>query len=97
MSLSFPVTAGIEQTKLISGTARTESAQIIDQSSQIPTAADLSVENQQSTERANSSPSDPDISSEQVRVSVTTGQSSVRGNLSRGEATNIYQQIAKFL
>lgn len=98
ISNSIPVTAGIEQTKVAKNqAARTESAQIIDKQSQIPTAAELSVINTESTERANNQPEDPQIAAEQIRVSVTTGESNIRGNLSPVKAAEIYETISKLL
>lgn len=98
ISNSIPVTAGIEQTKVATNqAARTESAQIIDKQSQIPTAAELSVINAESTERANNQPEDPQIAAEQIRVSVTTGESNIRGNLSPVKAAEIYETISKLL
>jgi len=95
---SIPVTAGIEQTRVSNQSIpRTESAQIIDKTSQIPTASELSSINAASTERANNQPKDPEISAEQIRVSVTTGQSNIRGNLSPVRAAEIYAQISKLL
>lgn len=95
---SIPVTAGIEQTKVTrQEVARTPSAQIIDRQSQIPTAAELSVINAESTERANNQPKDPEIAAEQIRVSVTTGESNIRGNLSPVKAAEIYETISKLL
>lgn len=95
---SIPVTAGIEQTKVTrQEVARTDAAQTIDKQSQIPTAAELSQVNAQSTERANNAPSNPTISAEQIRVSVTTGQSNIRGNLSPVKAAEIYETISKLL
>ena len=98
ISNSIPVTVGIEQTKVTNQeVARTQSAQIIDRSSQIPTAAELSVINSDSTERANNQPEDPKIAAEQIRVSVTTGESNIRGNLSPVKAAEIYETISKLL
>lgn len=98
ISNSIPVTAGIEQAKVATNqAARTESAQIIDKQSQIPTAAELSVINAESTERANNQPEDPQIAAEQIRVSVTTGESNIRGNLSPVKAAEIYETISKLL
>lgn len=95
---SIPVTAGIEQTKVTrQEVTRTPSAQIIDRQSQIPTAAELSVINAESTERANNQPKDPEIAAEQIRVSVTTGESNIRGNLSPVKAAEIYETISKLL
>ena len=97
MTLGIAVTAGIEQTKVTSKSSRTTQTEVIDKASQIPTAAALSRANQSNTEKANNQPKDPEISSEQIRVSVTTGESNVRGNLSKGQAADIYKQIAQFL
>lgn len=98
ISNSIPVTAGIEQTKVAKNQAtRTDAAEIIDRKSQIPTAAELSLKNAESTQRANNQPKDPEINAEQIRVSVTTGQSNIRGNLSPVKAAEIYETISKLL
>ncbi|NVK24263.1 MAG: hypothetical protein HWE10_04995 [Gammaproteobacteria bacterium] len=97
MTLGVAVTAGIEQTKVTSSSSRTKQAEVIDKASQIPSAAALSRANESNIEKANNQPTDPQIASEQIRVSVTTGESNIRGNLSKGQATEIYKQISQFL
>lgn len=95
---SIPVTAGIEQTKVTrQDVTRTDAAQALDRQTQIPTAAELSLNNAESTERANNSPTNSTIAAEQIRVSVTTGQSNIRGNLSPVKAAEIYETISKLL
>jgi hypothetical protein len=98
ISNAFSVTAGIEQVKVAKQSSnRTAAANVIDKSSQIPTAAELTLQNQQSVDRANNQPSDPNLSAEQIRVSVSTGQSNIRGNLSPVQAAELYEQISKLL
>lgn len=98
ISNAFSVTAGIEQVKVAKQSSnRTAAAEIVDRSSQIPTAAELTRQNQQSVERSNNQPVDPDLPAEQIRVSVTTGQSNIRGNLSPMQAADLYEQISKLL
>lgn len=95
---SISVTAGIEQTRVTrQNVTRTSAAQSLDRQSQIPTAAELSNINTQAEQRARTEPKDPEISAEQVRVSVTTGQSNIRGNLSPVKAAEIYETISKLL
>lgn len=95
--MNIAVTAGIEQTKVASTKARPAQVEIIDKKSQIPTAAELTQNNTDNINKANNQPTDPNIPAEQIRVSVTTGESNLRGNLSRGQAAEIYKQISKLL
>ena len=98
ISNTFSITAGIAQTKVANNNSdRTASADAIDRVSQIPTAAELSLQNSQSSERASNQPKDPDIPAEQIRVSVTTGESNIRGNLSPVQAAELYKSISKLL
>ena len=98
ISQSLPVTAGIEQTRVAKqGDTRPQSAQVLDKTNQIPSAAEVSVQHAQSEQRQNAIPKDPEIAAEQIRVSVTTGESNIRGNLTPVKAAEIYQTIAKLL
>ncbi|MDU0112106.1 hypothetical protein RT723_03640 [Psychrosphaera aquimarina] len=99
MSISnYSVTAGVEQTKVASRVAvRTKQAEIIDKVSQIPTAAELTRQNSQNVHISGNLPQEPQIESEQVRVSSTTGQSDIRGNLSPVQAAKIYEKIARLI
>lgn len=99
MSISnFSVTAGIEQTKVASGAlVRPKQAEVIDKVSQIPTAAELTEKHSQNVHISNNLPKDPNITSEQVRVTSTSGQSDIRGNLSPVQAAKIYEKISRLL
>ena len=98
ISNSFVVNAGIEQAKVsTSGPVRTTAAEIIDRASKIPTAAQLSGANTESSDSAKNTPEQTESFSEQIRVTVTTGQSNIRGNLSPNQAIELYEKIAKLL
>ena len=97
---NVPVTAGIEQarTSNTKNVGRTESANVIDRASQIPTAASL--DNQQaisSAQQAVAKQPPVHIAKEQVRVTTTLGKGDIRGNLTPARAAEIYEAIAKLL
>lgn len=91
------ITAGIEQTRVAQGSSRPKQTDIIDAKTSIPTAAAVEQNNTASRKVANNKPDDPQLAAEQIRVSVTTGESNVRGNLTPAKAAELYQQIAKLL
>ena len=94
-----PVTAGIEQTKTSNAVStRPDKAQVIDRTTNINPAAavDLSRTPSQQRQQTIDNPT-PDIPKEQIRVSVTTGEINVKGNLTPAKAAEIYQQIAQLL
>ena len=96
---AVPVTAGIEQAKTRSATSsRTDAAQVTDRVTKINTAAavDLSRVPSQQRQQTIDNPT-PAIPKEQIRVSVTTGEINVKGNLTPAKAAEIYQKIAKLL
>lgn len=90
------ITAGIEQTKVAQTKVRPETAKVIDTESGLVTAAALDVQSS-NTQQPQAQSQDPEIAAEQVRVSVTTGETNVRGNLTPAKAAELYQQIAKLL
>lgn len=92
---SLPVNAGIEQTQASNATSpKPIAAQTIDRVTQVSTKAEIA-ESSQGNLPSQSSQSY--IDKEQIRVSVTTGEINIKGNLSPAKATQIYQQIAKLL
>lgn len=90
------ITAGIEQTKVAQTKVRPETAKVIDNESGLVTAAALDVQSS-NTQQPQAQTQASEIAAEQVRVSVTTGESNVRGNLTPAKAAELYQQIAKLL
>ena len=98
--LTTPVTAGIEQSRVqrSNNVGRTDSANVIDRATQIPTAANL--DNQQSIsagQQAAAAQPPVHIAKEQIRVTSTLGKGDIRGNLSPARAAEIYEAIAKLL
>ena len=94
-----PLTAGVEQTRVSKATStRPDAAQVIDRETKTPTASAInrsrepSQQQQQVIEQPN-----PDIPKEQIRVSVTTGEINIKGNLTPAKAAEIYAKIAKLL
>lgn len=100
MSDLIPIaTAGIEQTQVSrSASARSESAQIIDKATSLPSAATIqrSVNQAQSDGQVAATGREV-VNNEQIRISSSLGQSNIRGNLSRERASELYEQIAKLI
>lgn len=94
-----PVTANADIAKVSNASSQTSNnAQAVDKASGAVTAAQVNREfiSAAQDQRAISQPS-PDIPTDVIRVSSSIGQADIRSNLSRTQATEIYQKISKLI